>query len=151
MNYRKRRAEHAHIDIDRAAVERVESFTFLGVHVTKDISSSTVMESTTALLLPRTLKRFCMRPQILNNNKKLYSCTIESILTGCISTGNNGNCLATDRKSHSHPGPLYQAFSKTPAAQATDFALLQHGKSGTNTTLNSFFTQAIRLLNKTAK
>ncbi|KAK6304897.1 hypothetical protein J4Q44_G00254830 [Coregonus suidteri] len=35
-----------------------------------------------------------MGPQIL---KKLYSCTIESILTGCI-TAWYGNCLASDRK-----------------------------------------------------
>ncbi|KAK6306925.1 hypothetical protein J4Q44_G00220730 [Coregonus suidteri] len=35
-----------------------------------------------------------MGPQIL---KKIYSCTIESILTGCI-TAWYGNCLASDRK-----------------------------------------------------
>ncbi|KAK6295405.1 hypothetical protein J4Q44_G00346310 [Coregonus suidteri] len=35
-----------------------------------------------------------MGPQIL---KKFYSCTIESILTGCI-TAWYGNCLASDRK-----------------------------------------------------
>jgi hypothetical protein len=35
-----------------------------------------------------------MGPQIL---KKFYSCTIESILTGCI-TALYGNCSASDRK-----------------------------------------------------
>ena len=34
MDYRKRRTEHATILIDRAAVEKVESFKFLGVHIT---------------------------------------------------------------------------------------------------------------------
>jgi hypothetical protein len=40
------------------------------------------------------LKRFGMGPQIL---KRFYSCTIESILTGCI-TDWYGNCSAPDRK-----------------------------------------------------
>jgi hypothetical protein len=40
------------------------------------------------------LKIFVMGPQIL---KKLYSCTIESILTGFI-TACYGNCLASDGK-----------------------------------------------------
>jgi hypothetical protein len=34
VDYRKRRAEHAPIHIYRAAVERVESFKFLEVHIT---------------------------------------------------------------------------------------------------------------------
>ena len=33
MDYRKRRTEHAPILIDRAVVEQVESFKFLGVHI----------------------------------------------------------------------------------------------------------------------
>ena len=37
VDYRKRRAEHAHIHIDRAVVERVESFKFLCVQITKDL------------------------------------------------------------------------------------------------------------------
>jgi hypothetical protein len=41
----------------------------------------------------RRLKRIVMG-QIL---KKFYSCTIESILTGCITTW-YGNCLASERK-----------------------------------------------------
>ena len=40
VDNRKRRAEHAPIHIDRAVVERVESFKFLGVHITKDLSWS---------------------------------------------------------------------------------------------------------------
>jgi hypothetical protein len=42
----------------------------------------------------RGLKRFGMGPQIL---KRFYSCTIESILTGCI-TAWYGNCSASDSK-----------------------------------------------------
>ena len=42
----------------------------------------------------RRLKRFGMGPQIL---KRFYCCTIESILTGCI-TAWYGNCSASDCK-----------------------------------------------------
>jgi hypothetical protein len=40
VDYRKLRAEHAPIHIDGAVVEQVESFKFLGVHITKDLSWS---------------------------------------------------------------------------------------------------------------
>jgi hypothetical protein len=40
VDYKKRRAEQAPINIDRAVVERVESFKFLGVHITNELSWS---------------------------------------------------------------------------------------------------------------
>ena len=40
MDYRKRQAEQAPINIDGAVVERVESFKFIGVHITNDLSWS---------------------------------------------------------------------------------------------------------------
>ena len=40
MDYRKRRAEHIPIHIDRAVVEKVESFKFLAVHITNKLSWS---------------------------------------------------------------------------------------------------------------
>jgi hypothetical protein len=40
VDYRNRRAEQAPINIDRAVVERVESFKFLGVHITNKLSWS---------------------------------------------------------------------------------------------------------------
>jgi hypothetical protein len=40
VDYRKQRAEHAPIHIDGAVVEQVESFKFLGVLITKDLSWS---------------------------------------------------------------------------------------------------------------
>jgi hypothetical protein len=41
MDYRKQRANPAPIHIDRAVVERVESFKFLDVNITKELTWST--------------------------------------------------------------------------------------------------------------
>ena len=40
MDYRKRRTEHTPILIDGAVVEQVESFKFLGVHITNKLEWS---------------------------------------------------------------------------------------------------------------
>ena len=40
VDFRKRRAEHAPIHIDGAVVELVESFKFLGVHNTNELSNT---------------------------------------------------------------------------------------------------------------
>jgi hypothetical protein len=83
LYYRKQNAKLAPIHIDRAVVEQVESFKFLCVHITKELTWSrhtkTVVKKSRHCLFPiRRLKRFGMGPQIL---KRFYSCTIESILT----------------------------------------------------------------------
>ena len=56
VDYRKRRTEHAPILIDGAAVEQVESFKFLGVHITNKLSWSkhpkTVMKRAGQSLFP---------------------------------------------------------------------------------------------------
>ena len=107
---------------------------------------------------------------------KFYSCTIESILTGCIPTW-YGNCSASDRKVLQRVvrTAQYITGAKLPAIQdlctrrchrkapkiVKDtshpshrlFSLLPHGKwyrsvkSRTKTLLNSFYTKAIRLPN----
>ena len=82
VDYRKRRIKQVPINIQRAVLEWVESFKFLGVHITNKLSWSkhtkTVVKRARQQLFPlRRLKKFAMGPQIL---KKLYSCTIESIL-----------------------------------------------------------------------
>ena len=101
-------------------VEQVESFKFLGVHITSKLTWSThtkiVMKRAQQNLFPlRRLKRFGMGPQIL---KRFYSCTIESILTGCI-TAWYGNCSASDRKALQRVVRMAQYITgaKLPAIQ----------------------------------
>ena len=113
-------AEQAPINIDGAVVERVKSFKFLGVHVTNDLLWSkhikTVVKRARQNFFPfRRLKRFYMGPQIL---KKFYSCTIESILTGCV-TAWYGNCSASDRKALQRVVRMAQYITgaKLPAIQ----------------------------------
>jgi hypothetical protein len=134
----------------------------------------TVMKRARQSLFPlRKLKRFGMGPEIL---KRFYSCNIESILTGCITVW-YGNCSASDRKALQrvvHTAQyitgaklpaiqdLYNRrcqrkalkWSKTPATPVIDCSLCYHMASGTGAAksrtkriLNSFYTQAIRLLN----
>ena len=182
VDYRKKRTEHAPILIDGAAVEQVESFKFLGVHITNKLTWSkhtkTVVKRARQNLFPlRRLKRFGMGPQIL---KRFYSCTIESILTGCI-TAWYGNCSASDRKALQRVvrTAQYITGAKLPAIQdlytrrcqrkalkiVKDsshpshrlFSLLPHGKryrsakSRSKRLLNSFYPQAIILLNSKSK
>ena len=72
-------------------MEQVESFKFLGVHITNKLTWSkhtkTVVKRARQNLFPlRRLKRFGMGPEIL---KRFYSCTI---------TAWYGNCSASDCK-----------------------------------------------------
>uniref|UniRef100_A0A673Y8U9 Reverse transcriptase domain-containing protein n=1 Tax=Salmo trutta TaxID=8032 RepID=A0A673Y8U9_SALTR len=178
VDYRKRRTKHASILIDGAVVEKVESFKFLGVHITNKLSWSkhtkrVVKRAQHSLFSLRRLKRFGMGPQIL---KKFYSCTIGSILTGCI-TAWYGNCSASDRKALQRvmctvqyiPGAkipdiqdLYTRRCQSTALNIVKdsshpshilFSLLPHGKwyrsakSMSKRLLNSLYPQAITLLN----
>jgi hypothetical protein len=120
VDYRKRRAEHAPINIDRTVVERVKNFKFLGVHITNKLlwfkhTKTVVKRARQHIFLFRRLKRFVMGPEIL---KHFYSCTIESMLTGCI-TAWYGNCSASDRKTLQRVVRMAQYITgaKLPAIQ----------------------------------
>jgi hypothetical protein len=95
----EKRTEHAPMLIDGAVVVQGESFMFLDVHSTKKLTWSkhtkTVLKRARQKWFPLgRLKRFDMGPQVL---KRFYSCTIESILTGCITVW-YGNCSGSDHK-----------------------------------------------------
>jgi hypothetical protein len=70
VDHMKRRAKHAPILISGAVVEQVESFKFLGVHITNKLSwskhtKSFVKRARQCLFSLRRLKRFGLGPQIL--------------------------------------------------------------------------------------
>ncbi|CAI5669471.1 unnamed protein product [Oreochromis niloticus] len=99
VDFRRCREVHTPITINGAAVERVSSFRFLGVHLAEDLTWSvhinkTVKKAQQRLFFLRRLKRFGMSPRIL---RTFYRCAIESILTGCITTW-YGNSTAYNRK-----------------------------------------------------
>jgi hypothetical protein len=101
-------------------VERVESFKFLSVHIAKQLTWSThthtVVKRARQRLFPlRRLKRFDVGPQLL---KKFYSCTIESILTVCITTW-YGNCKASNCKA------LQRVMSLTHYITGTELPAIQ--------------------------
>ena len=76
-------------------MEKVESFKFLGVHITDKLKWSThtdsvVKKAQQCLFNLRRLKKCSLLPKTMTN---FYRCTIESILSGCI-TAWYGNCTA---------------------------------------------------------
>ena len=78
VDFMKQQREHP-IHIDRTVVEKVESFKFLGVHITDNLKLSTHTESMVKKLQQclfnlRRLKKFGLSPKNLTN---LYRCTIE--------------------------------------------------------------------------
>jgi hypothetical protein len=99
VDFRRKSGGARLIHINGAVVERVESFKFLGVDISKDLTMSIHTPARQRLFPLRRLKRFGMCPQIL---KTFYSCTIESILTGCI-TAWYGKRTALDHKALQSP------------------------------------------------
>ncbi len=99
VDFRRQSREHTPITIDKTPVERVNSFKFLGVHITEDLTWSAhtdavLKKSHQRLFFLRRLRKFGMSPSIL---RSFYTCTVESILTGCI-TAWFGNSTAGNRK-----------------------------------------------------
>ena len=89
---------------DGNRVEKVESFKFLGVHITDKRKRSThtdsgVKKAQQRLFNLRRLKKFGLLPKTLTN---IYRCTIESILSGCI-TAWCGNCTTTAHRGKTKP------------------------------------------------
>jgi hypothetical protein len=103
VNFRMQMREHAPIHINGTAVERVSSFRFLHVHLTKDLTwtnntTALVKRAQQDLYFLRQIKKFSVPPRILS---KYYHCTTESILTGYLTAwyGNGSvyDCKALQR------------------------------------------------------
>lgn len=161
-----------------AEVEKVSSVKFLGVHLSDDLTwslhTNTIVRSARQrLFFLRRLKKFGLPPVILTS---FYRCTIESILTGCITVW-YGSCTACDRKALKGVVRTaeYIVGNKLPALQDIYqsrclrkiqkirldsghpahglFTLLPSGRrfrsiqARTTRLLNSFYPQAVRLQN----
>jgi hypothetical protein len=90
---------HHHIHINETTVEKLETYKFLGVHITDKLKWSTqtdiaVKKAQECLFNFRRLKKFGLSPKTLTN---FYRCTIESILLGCIAAW-YGNCPTCNRR-----------------------------------------------------
>ncbi len=147
VDYRRQSREHTPITIDKTPVERVNSFKFLGVHITEDLTWSAhtdavLKKAHQRLFFLRRLRKFGTSPRIL---RSFYTCTVESILTGCITAGfgnsTTGNRRALQRVVRtarhivggelppsrvSTPGGVQGkpgGLSKTPATRPTDCSL----------------------------
>ncbi len=99
VDFRRQSREHTPIPIDKTPVERVNSFKFLCVHITEDLTWSAhtdavLKKAHQRLFFLRRLRKFGTNPRIL---RSFYTCTVESILTGCI-TAWYGNSTAGNRR-----------------------------------------------------
>ncbi len=176
------RAENTPITIDKTPVERVNSFKFLGVHITEDLTWSAhrdavLKKAHQRLFFLRWLRTFGTSPSIL---RSFYTCTVETILTGCITTW-FGNSTAGNRKAlqrvvrtarHIVGGELpslQDIYTRRCIRKARRIikdsshpshsllSLLPSGRhlcsirSHTSRLRDSFFPQAIRLMNRKKK
>ncbi len=179
VDFRRQSREHTPITIDKTPVERVNSFKFLGVHITEDLTWSAhtdavLKKAHQRIFFLRRLRKFGMSPSIL---RSFYTCTVESILTGCITTW-FGNSTAGNRKAlqrvvwtvrHIVGGELpslQDIYTRRCIRKArriikdsshpshTLLSLLPSGRrlhsirSCTSRLRDSFFPQAIRLMNR---
>uniref|UniRef100_A0A669CX86 Reverse transcriptase domain-containing protein n=1 Tax=Oreochromis niloticus TaxID=8128 RepID=A0A669CX86_ORENI len=99
VNFQRDHTCHPPLTIDGAAVERVSSTKFLGVHISEDLSwttntASLAKKAQQRLYFLRKLKRASAPPPILTT---FYRGTIESILSSCITVW-GGSCTDYNRK-----------------------------------------------------
>ena len=96
---RTQKREYTPVSINGTPVERVDTFKYLGVQITDDLTSSTHLDTVgkkarQRLYHLRRLKKFRASKPVL---RSFYTCTIESMLTGNI-TAWYGNTTIQDRK-----------------------------------------------------
>ncbi|KAI5107608.1 gastrula zinc finger protein XlCGF28.1-like, partial [Silurus meridionalis] len=175
----KQERSYQPLNICGTPVERVDSFRYLGVHITQDLSwschiNTLVKKARQCLYHLRRLRDFKLPSQVL---KTFYTCTIESVLTGSI-TSWFGNSTMQDRRAlqrvvrsaertiHTELPDLQDIYSMRCRTRARKivkdlshpnnglFSLLRSGKrfrslkATTERMRRSFFPQAIRSLNQ---
>ncbi|KAK1784066.1 hypothetical protein P4O66_021738, partial [Electrophorus voltai] len=96
---KKQERHYQPVRISGTTVERVDSFRYLGVHISQDLSwsrhtSSLAKKARQCLYHLRCLRDFRLPSKVLRN---FYTCTIESILTGNITVW-FGNSTKQDRQ-----------------------------------------------------
>ncbi len=101
VDFRRQSIVNTPITIDKTPVERVSSFKFLGVHITEDLTWSAhtdavLKKAHKRFFFLRRLRKFGTSSRIL---KSFYTCTVESILTGCITAWFGTEPLATTKLS----------------------------------------------------
>ncbi|KAL0195028.1 hypothetical protein M9458_008600 [Cirrhinus mrigala] len=158
-----RRGSHEPIHINGMAVEPVSSFKFLGTHISEDLSwttntSSLVKKAHQRLFFLRTLKKNQLSSAILVN---FYRCTIESILTNCVTVW-YGSCSVAERKALQRVVKTAQRIIGTPLPAIEDIqkkhcmrrarSILKDDshpahKLRFSRLRNSFFPRAVSLLN----
>jgi hypothetical protein len=165
--------ENPPFDIERTTVEKVESFMFLGVHITDKLKWSThtdsvVKKAQQCLFNLRRLKKFGLSPKTLTN---LYRCTIVGLYPRLVrklhrpqsqgSPEGSEVCTTHHRgQTTCHPGHLHHRKAKkiindnTHPSHClfTPLSSRRQGqyrciKAGTERLKNSFYLKTIRLLN----
>ncbi|KAI5620346.1 gastrula zinc finger protein XlCGF28.1-like [Silurus asotus] len=176
VDFRRTQNDHSPLIIDGSSVEIIKRTKFLGVHLADNLTwslntSSITKKAQQRLYFLRSLRKAHLPPPIL-----FYRGTIESIVSSCI-TAWFGNCTVSDRKTlqrivrtaeiigvslpsimdiyttccirkahsivedHTHPSHTY--FTLLPSGKRFQSIL-----AVTSRLCNSFFPQAIRLLNR---
>ena len=75
VDFRKQQMEHSTIHIDGTAVEKVQSFKFLGIHITDKLKWSTYTDSVVkAQQRLRRLKKFGLNTQTSTDAQSRASC-----------------------------------------------------------------------------
>uniref|UniRef100_A0A3B5QGF3 Reverse transcriptase domain-containing protein n=1 Tax=Xiphophorus maculatus TaxID=8083 RepID=A0A3B5QGF3_XIPMA len=121
VDFRRNADPHPPIHIKGTVVERVDTFKFLGVHISEDLTWTTscsklIKKAHQRLFFMRTLRKNHLSSEILTN---FFHCTIESILTNCI-TAWYGNCSVSDRQALQRVVKTAQYIARAPLPAIKD-------------------------------